>query len=446
MFSILSSTAIFLSLFSTGVQSVDAESQTLNELQQRQQELNQQSNQLQGNIKEAEQEMNTLDSERTQIKNEIVEIQKNIDAVLLEIKTQEEEIARLEEEIKQLNVEIDILKDKIAQRDIALAKQARGVQTAGSPNNIIDIVLSADTLSDLIGKIEVINLVVQNNNNIMESQKSDKQLVEQKAAQVEMAKSEADEVKLAMEVSRNNLVAQRRDMDNKVAILTEKFDLTSEERNAFINQRNNVAAEATRVNNLVKAEQQRIAAEKARKAAEARARAEAKRRAEEARKAEERRIAAESAKGKDVTTASGSSSSNSSNSSNSNSDGWVRPANGYVTSRYGYRIHPITKNRDLHTGIDIGGGGPIRAAKGGVVRTAGYHYSYGYYVQIDHGGGIQTLYAHMTPGLQVSAGQSVSGGQTLGTMGTTGSSTGVHLHFEVIQNGARVNPEGFMRF
>ena len=436
MFSILSSTAIFLSLFSTGVQSVDAESQTLNELQQRQQELNQQSNQLQGNIKEAEQEMNTLDSERTQIKNEIVEIQKNIDAVLLEIKTQEEEIARLEEEIKQLNVEIDILKDKIAQRDIALAKQARGVQTAGSPNNIIDIVLSADTLSDLIGKIEVINLVVQNNNNIMESQKSDKQLVEQKAAQVEMAKSEADEVKLAMEVSRNNLVAQRRDMDNKVAILTEKFDLTSEERNAFINQRNNVAAEATRVNNLVKAEQQRIAAEKARKAAEARARAEAKRRAEEARKAEERRIAAESA----VTTASGSSSSN------SNSGGWVRPANGYVTSRYGYRIHPITKNRRLHTGIDIGGGGPIRAAKGGVVRTAGYHYSYGYYVQIDHGGGIQTLYAHMTPGLQVSAGQSVSGGQTLGTMGSTGSSTGVHLHFEVIQNGARVNPEGFMRF
>ena len=52
----------------------------------------------------------------------------------------------------------------------------------------------------------------------------------------------------------------------------------------------------------------------------------------------------------------------------------------------------------------------------------------------------------MTPGLQVSAGQSVSGGQTLGTMGTTGSSTGVHLHFEVIQNGARVNPEGFIRF
>ena len=446
MFSILSSTAIFLSLFSTGVQSVDAESQTLNELQQRQQELNQQSNQLQGNIKEAEQEMNTLDSERTQIKNEIVEIQKNIDAVLLEIKTQEEEIARLEEEIKQLNVEIDILKDKIAQRDIALAKQARGVQTAGSPNNIIDIVLSADTLSDLIGKIEVINLVVQNNNNIMESQKSDKQLVEQKAAQVEMAKSEADEVKLAMEVSRNNLVAQRRDMDNKVAILTEKFDLTSEERNAFINQRNNVAAEATRVNNLVKAEQQRIAAEKARKAAEARARAEAKRRAEEARKAEERRIAAESAKGKDVTTASGSSSSNSSNSSNSNSGGWVRPANGYVTSRYGYRIHPITKNRRLHGGIDIGGGGPIRAAKGGVVKYAGYHYSYGYYVRIDHGGGIESLYAHMTPSLQVSAGQSVSGGQTIGTMGTTGSSTGVHLHFEIFQNGTKVNPEGFIRF
>lgn len=433
IFSMLSSTAIFLSLFSANTQSVEAESQTLNDLQRQQQELNQQSNQLQGNIKEAEQEMNTLDSERTHLQNEITEIQRNIDSVLKEIKAQEEEIARLEEEIKQLNEEIAILKDKIEKRNVALAKQARSVQTAGSPSNIIDIILSADTLTELIGKMEVINLLVQNNNNIMQDQIADRLLVEQKAVQVEATKDEADQVKLAMEVNRNNLVAQRRELDNKVQIITERFDLTTEERNGFINQRNSVAQQADRIDNLVKEEQGRIAAEKARKAAEAKALAEAKRKADEQRRAEEARL-------KEVTTASASSSPAPS------SSGWVKPSNGYVTSNYGMRIHPITGRERLHGGIDIGGGGQIRAAKSGVVEIATYSSSYGYYVRIDHGGGLKSLYAHMTPGLQVSPGQSVSAGQTLGTMGTTGSSTGVHLHFEIFQNGNRVNPKNYINF
>lgn len=433
IFSMLSSTAIFLSLFSANTQSVEAESQTLNDLQRQQQELNQQSNQLQGNIKEAEQEMNTLDSERIHLQNEITEIQRNIDSVLKEIKAQEEEIARLEEEIKQLNEEIAILKDKIEKRNVALAKQARSVQTAGSPSNIIDIILSADTLTELIGKMEVINLLVQNNNNIMQDQIADRLLVEQKAVQVEATKDEADQVKLAMEVNRNNLVAQRRELDNKVQIITERFDLTTEERNGFINQRNSVAQQADRIDNLVKEEQGRIAAEKARKAAEAKALAEAKRKADEQRRAEEARL-------KEVTTASASSSPAPS------SSGWVKPSNGYVTSNYGMRIHPITGRKRLHGGIDIGGGGQIRAAKSGVVEIATYSSSYGYYVRIDHGGGLKSLYAHMTPGLQVSPGQSVSAGQTLGTMGTTGSSTGVHLHFEIFQNGNRVNPKNYINF
>lgn len=421
IFSMLSSTAIFLSLFSANTQHVDAESQTLNDLQRQQQELNQQSNKLKGNIKDAEQEMNTLDSERTQLKNEIAEIQKNIDSVLKEIKAQEEEIARLEEEIKQLNIEIDILKEKIEQRNVALAKQARGVQTSGSPSNIIDIILSADSLTELVGKIEVINLLIQNNNNVMQAQIADRQLVEEKAAQVEATKEEADQVKLAMEVNRNNLVAQRRELDNKVKIVTEKFDLTEEERNGFINQQNSVAQQADRINKLVQEEKGRIAAEKARKAAAEKARAEA-----------------EAAKRKEVSTASASSAANSS--------GWVKPSNGYVTSKFGMRTHPITGRRRLHGGIDIGGGGSIVAAKSGVVEIATYSSSYGYYVRIDHGGGMKSLYAHMTSNLAVSPGQTVSAGQRIGTMGTTGSSTGVHLHFEIFQNGTKINPNNIIRF
>ncbi|NLD31442.1 MAG: LysM peptidoglycan-binding domain-containing protein, partial [Trichococcus flocculiformis] len=96
----------------------------------------------------------------------------------------------------------------------------------------------------------------------------------------------------------------------------------------------------------------------------------------------------------------------------------------------------------------IAGSGTISAAQTGVVEVATYHYSYGNYVVINHGKingvTIKTLYAHMQSGLSVSVGQTVSQGQKIGVMGTTGSSTGVHLHFEVQENGAVVNPMNYI--
>ena len=86
------------------------------------------------------------------------------------------------------------------------------------------------------------------------------------------------------------------------------------------------------------------------------------------------------------------------------------------------------------------------AAKSGIVTTAAYASDYGYYVIINHGNGLSSLYAHMLPGMNVSVGQRVEQGQKLGIMGSTGFSTGVHLHFEIRENGVRKNPELFMSF
>lgn len=121
--------------------------------------------------------------------------------------------------------------------------------------------------------------------------------------------------------------------------------------------------------------------------------------------------------------------------------GWVRPANGPRTSPFGYRIHPITGERKLHAGSDIGapGGAVIRAAKAGKVISAGWNGGYGNYTVIDHGNGDRTAYAHQSR-FNVSAGQTVKAGQTIGYVGTTGASTGNHLHFEYLKNGVRVNP------
>lgn len=120
---------------------------------------------------------------------------------------------------------------------------------------------------------------------------------------------------------------------------------------------------------------------------------------------------------------------------------WPVPASGRITSYYGYRIHPIFKTKKLHTGIDIGvpTGSSIVAASEGRVIYSDWLGSYGKAVLLDHGGGIVTLYAHNSA-LTVKVGQWVERGNTIARAGSTGNSTGPHLHFEVRKNGAYVDP------
>lgn len=121
----------------------------------------------------------------------------------------------------------------------------------------------------------------------------------------------------------------------------------------------------------------------------------------------------------------------------------VRPANGPITSGFGYRHHPVLRYRRLHTGLDIGAGhgSPVYAAEAGEVFFASWRGGYGRCIIVLHGGGMSTLYGHLSR-IDVSPGQSVARGQRIGAVGSTGLSTGPHLHFEVRRNGAPVNPLG----
>ena len=120
---------------------------------------------------------------------------------------------------------------------------------------------------------------------------------------------------------------------------------------------------------------------------------------------------------------------------------WPCPSCHSITSYFGWRFHPVYQEDRYHSGVDIGAsyGATVVAADGGTVITAGYVSGYGNCIVINHGNGLTTLYGHMSS-LAVSAGQRVSRGQTIGYVGSTGVSTGPHLHWEVTLNGQRVNP------
>ena len=125
---------------------------------------------------------------------------------------------------------------------------------------------------------------------------------------------------------------------------------------------------------------------------------------------------------------------------------WVTPCN-YVllTSPFGWRTHPIYGDWRFHYGVDLAGptGTPIVATRSGVVTTASYDSSSGYYVTIDHQDGFSSKYLHLTHYI-VSSGEYVSAGQVIGYMGSTGASTGSHLHFSILYNGTHQNPMDYI--
>jgi murein DD-endopeptidase MepM/ murein hydrolase activator NlpD len=127
--------------------------------------------------------------------------------------------------------------------------------------------------------------------------------------------------------------------------------------------------------------------------------------------------------------------------------GWARPVSGRISSNYGGRVAPCSGCSSFHEGVDLaaGCGAPIYAAHAGTIAYAGLYGGYGNYIRINHGGGVTTAYGHIVDGgILVSSGQQVGAGQVIARVGSTGHSTGCHLHFEVRINGTPTDPVRYM--
>ena len=409
-----------------------AQAATLEELQQQKDALQLETNTIQSQIEEKSNSLNTLESEKANLETKVNELQLQLDELMGRLAAQEEKLAAIQSKILELQAEIEALQVVIDQRTEKLNTQARYIQTDAGVTNIASILLSSENFSDLVGKITVVSKIVTANKDIVEQQEADQQKVEDSKVAVEEEKLAAEALRQDILISKNNVVAQKTEIDIQIAQVIENYELTEAEKNGLESTRADLAAQTETISNDMVAEETRIAAERAA--------------AEQA--ASEAAAVAAAATAANNLTASAAPTTTASSSYTVNSSGFIKPASGYYSSPFGYRLSPITGGSELHRGQDIAGSGAISAAQSGTVVTATYHASFGYYVVINHGTingvTVETLYAHMQPGLLVAPGQTVSQGQQIGIMGTTGDSTGVHLHFEVHENGGLVDPLNYI--
>ena len=316
--------------------------------------------------------------------------------------------------------------------------------------------------------MDIVGQLVTANKEIVTAQENDKKLLEKNEKIAEEEKLIIVKLKSTIEINKSNLVAQKSELDDKIVKVATDFNMTTSEKDSFVKEQQVIATQTSMLSAELEEKRQRIIKEEEEKHAESKKIIEdsageimseefeeesveeskqedptvpEKEKASIVPKKEKAPIAFEKKETPDVPKKAAPAEKPVA----TNSSGFIRPSNGYTSSPFGYRIHPITGESKLHGGLDFAGSGPIVAAKSGTVLVAGYHSAWGYYVKIDHGDGLQTLYAHMKAGsLLVSPGQVASQGQQIGTMGTTGDSTGVHLHFEIYKNNNRVDPAPYL--
>lgn len=386
----------------------------LNQLQTTKSALQKKAADLEQAGKEKEGQARSLKAQKASSEERIQSMTGAIQELVAQISRQQGQIDEKKASIRVMDQQITRLKKKLDQRQKKLEDQARAVQMKHSPIRYLDIVMKAESFTDFFSRIKTINQLTSANREVLQQQKKDKAQLESVKGQLEAEKGQLEALQSANRVQESNLQAQKEE-------LKASLDQINAQVAQAVKEAADLATQGAGLNEQMKELDGQIQAEKARLEAE--------------RVAQAQKEAHNSAKPVNQAT-----NAPAGKAQGKVSSGFIMPASGYYSSNYGHRDYPLGGGSDFHLGQDIAGSGPILAAQSGRVTVAAFHPSYGYYVDIDHGNGLLTRYAHMQPNLLVAAGQVVSQGQQIGTMGSTGDSTGTHLHFEVHVNGATVDP------
>lgn len=302
--------------------------------------------------------------------------------------------------IKTLTADIEDKKEELAETEAQLADKQELFETRirvmyeNGDTTYLEVLLSSEDFSDMLTHMEIVSQIMDYDKRVVEEYKALKQSIEEQKAALESDRREQQAYAEDLEQAYEEIEAQKKEY--KALKAKVEGDIALKEAELARMER-----EKERINDEI--------AELSRQEAAA-------------------STASYSGGGKVY----------------SGSMTWPCPSYSRISSPYGYRTHPISGKRKLHKGLDIAAssGNPVIAAASGTVVKSYFSSSYGNYVVISHGGGTMTAYAHMTRRL-VSAGDRVAAGQQIGTVGSTGNSTGPHLHFEVYSGGSTVNPMNY---
>lgn len=363
--------------------------------------------------------------EKKQLQKKLEGINRDKATIKNQIEALDQQIANTEKEIDLQNQLIEELDGMIAQKEIELEEAQKEEETQyekfktrvrvmyeQGDTSYLEVLLASDSVSDFLSRYEIVSQIAKYDKGLFEKLKAAKEAVAQKKAELEASQAEAEEAKAGLEATKRDLDAQ---LDNRSAAMRDLENASDEVKASYQEieeEEEDINAEIDRMaKELAEQERRRQEEEAARRAAQAQ---------------------------QNQNNQSGQ--SNQSVTPVQTSGGYTYPLpSGYrrVTSRFGNRKHPITGKYKLHTGVDISApnGTTIMAAKPGTVIIAGRSTAYGNYVVINHGSGLTTLYAHMSR-LGTTKGATVNAGDTIGYVGSTGYSTGNHLHFEVRLNGS----------
>ncbi|MDD4689429.1 MAG: peptidoglycan DD-metalloendopeptidase family protein [Eubacteriales bacterium] len=337
---------------------------------------------------QAKDKVNAAKNKKAEAQKQLNAIDAQLNVISAEIKTIEKNIAQLDNDITLKNQEIEDKTRELQEKQAIYDKRISFVYEQGT-SGYITILFESDNLADFFDRYELVDQLITYDKEIINS------VVEAKK-ELETAKKDLEDVKTAREAELNSQKEKQVAYEAKQAESKAVFDALAQD-----------VKEYEALFAAAQAEQDKIQA----------------------------LIAARA------------SSTSTKSYIGTGSLQWPTPGYTTVTSNFGYRIHPVTGVKKYHSGTDIAAptGASILAAASGTVIMAGYNSGgYGNYVVIDHGGGITTLYGHASS-LCVSQGQFVNAGQLIAKVGSTGISTGPHLHLEVQVNGQRTNAMSYFR-
>ncbi len=344
--------------------------------------LQQQRQQIQQQIKTNQQTLEQIQQQENTAKQNINSLQTNIKVTNTRIADNEFRLEQAQIALAKAQTELEALEAKLNRQRAGTAARLRYLQRQGA-EHWWTLLLTSNDLNEFFDRRHQLQLLIEADRTLITELKVTADAVDQQRLALE---SQKNEIALILQ----ELASQKNQLQQQVQQQQQLVERLGSQRNAYLAAQQRLAADSQKLAQTI---QQLIA---------------------------QRSQAGDPVQG---------------------TGRFGRPVGGPITSGFGWRVHPIYRSRRFHAGIDFGvsTGTPVRAADRGTVIYAGWYGGYGYTVIVNHGGGVTTLYAHNSR-LLAGPGQAVQRGQTIAAAGSTGLSTGPHVHFEVRVNGQPVNP------